>query len=100
MAVAVGDVLHALALDRPRRVPAEPRGREILALCVDAGLAGVGVLAVGGTKVHADASHHANRDYEQPAPTDPNYATATPKRDNPRGTVGRRALAGEAVIAP
>ena len=37
----------------------------MLALCADAGLAGVGVLAVDGTKVHANASHHANRDYEQ-----------------------------------
>lgn len=38
---------------------------EVLALCADAGLAGVGVLAVDGTKVHANASRHANRDYEQ-----------------------------------
>jgi transposase len=38
---------------------------EVLTLCADAGLAGVGVLAVDGTKVHANASHHANRDYEQ-----------------------------------
>src|ERR1700728_4116386 len=38
---------------------------EVLALCADAGLAGVGVLAVDGTKVHANASHHASRDYEQ-----------------------------------
>ena len=38
---------------------------EVLALCARAGLAGVGVVAVDGTKVHANASHHANRDYEQ-----------------------------------
>src|SRR5271168_2136123 len=38
---------------------------EVLALCADAGLSAVGVLAVDGTKVHANASHHANRDYEQ-----------------------------------
>ena len=38
---------------------------EVLTLCADAGLVGVGVLAVDGTKVHANASHHANRDYEQ-----------------------------------
>ena len=38
---------------------------EVLSLCADAGLAGVGVLAVDGTKMHANASHHANRDYEQ-----------------------------------
>jgi hypothetical protein len=33
--------------------------------CARAGLAGVEVVAVDGTKVHANASHHANRDYEQ-----------------------------------
>jgi transposase len=38
---------------------------DVLRLCADAGLAGVGLLAVDGTKMHADASHHANRDYEQ-----------------------------------
>jgi transposase len=38
---------------------------EVLALCAQAGLAGVEVVAVDGTKVHANASHHANRDYEQ-----------------------------------
>jgi transposase len=39
--------------------------RDVLRLCADAGLVGVGLVAVDGTKVHADASHHANRDYEQ-----------------------------------
>src|ERR687888_2253910 len=38
---------------------------EVLALCAEAGLVRVGVLAVDGTKVHANASHHATRDYEQ-----------------------------------
>lgn len=38
---------------------------EVLRLCAKAGLASVEVLAVDGTKVHANASHHANRDYEQ-----------------------------------
>ena len=38
---------------------------EVLALCAQAGLVDVGVLAVDGTKVHANASHHATRDYEQ-----------------------------------
>lgn len=38
---------------------------DVLRLCADAGLAGVGLVAVDGTKVHADASHHASRDYEQ-----------------------------------
>ncbi len=38
---------------------------QVLSLCADAGLARVGVLAIDGTKMHADASHHRNRDYEQ-----------------------------------
>src|SRR3954452_3671181 len=38
---------------------------EVLALCAEAGLVDVGVVAVDGTKVHANASQHATRDYEQ-----------------------------------
>jgi transposase len=38
---------------------------EVLVLCAQAGLAGVAVLAVDGTKVHANASERATRDYEQ-----------------------------------
>src|SRR3954464_13736230 len=38
---------------------------EVLALCAEAGLAGVGGIAIDGTKVHANASQHANRDYER-----------------------------------
>jgi transposase len=38
---------------------------EVLALCSEAGLVKVGVIAIDGTKVHANASQHANRDYEQ-----------------------------------
>jgi transposase len=38
---------------------------EVLALCAEAGLVKVGVVAIDGTKVHANASQHANRDYEQ-----------------------------------
>jgi hypothetical protein len=38
---------------------------EVLALCADAGLVGVAVLAVDGTKVHANASQHQNLDYDQ-----------------------------------
>ena len=33
---------------------------EVLGLCAEAGLVRVGVIAVDGTKVHANASHHAN----------------------------------------
>jgi transposase len=38
---------------------------DVLALCADAGLVGVAVLAVDGTKVHANASQHQNLDYDQ-----------------------------------
>src|SRR5215216_6809113 len=38
---------------------------DVLALCADAGLVGVAVLAVDGTKLHANASQHQNLDYEQ-----------------------------------
>src|SRR5712692_9862591 len=38
---------------------------EVLALCAQAGLVGVSVMAVDGTKVHANASQHSNREYEQ-----------------------------------
>src|SRR5215216_2917296 len=38
---------------------------EVLALCAEAGLVSVGLIAIDGTKVHANASQHATRDYEQ-----------------------------------
>jgi transposase len=38
---------------------------EVLALCGKGGLVSVGVIAVDGTKVHANASQHSSRDYEQ-----------------------------------
>jgi len=38
---------------------------EVLALCEQAGMVKVGVIAVDGTKVHASASTHANRDYQR-----------------------------------
>jgi transposase len=38
---------------------------EVLALCAEAGLVNVGLIAIDGTKVHANASQHANRDYER-----------------------------------
>jgi transposase len=37
---------------------------EVLALCAEAGLVRVGVVAIDGTKVHANASQHATRSYE------------------------------------
>ena len=38
---------------------------EVLGLCRAAGMVNVGVIAVDGTKVHANASNMANRDYRQ-----------------------------------
>lgn len=38
---------------------------DVLSLCKEAGLVSVGVIAIDGTKVHANASHHSNLDYEQ-----------------------------------
>src|SRR4051794_28867628 len=38
---------------------------EVLSLCAEAGLVEVGLIAIDGTKVHANASHHCNLDYEQ-----------------------------------
>src|SRR3954466_8304453 len=38
---------------------------EVLTLCARSGLAKVGVIAVDGTKVHANASRNENLDYEQ-----------------------------------
>jgi transposase len=38
---------------------------DVLALCAEAGLVQVGVIAIDGTKVHANASERATRDYEQ-----------------------------------
>ena len=38
---------------------------EVLALCADAGLVDVAVLAIDGTKLHADASRDSTRDYDQ-----------------------------------
>ena len=37
---------------------------EVLELCAEAGLVHLEVIAVDGTKVHANASQNANRDYE------------------------------------
>ncbi len=38
---------------------------EVLSLCAEQGLVTVGVIAVDGSKVPANASRDANRDYEQ-----------------------------------
>src|ERR671933_1975561 len=51
-------------IERHERALAELFG-EVLALCADAGLATVGVIAVDGTKVAANAAPQATRDYER-----------------------------------
>jgi transposase len=51
-------------VERHERALAELFG-EVLALCADAGLATVGVIAIDGTKVHANASRDRTMDYEQ-----------------------------------
>jgi transposase len=38
---------------------------QVLGLCAQAGLVGLEVVAIDGTKMHANASHHANVDYEK-----------------------------------
>lgn len=38
---------------------------EVLRLCDEGGLVSLGAIAVDGTKIHANASQHANRDFEQ-----------------------------------
>ena len=40
---------------------------DVLALCAESGLVRVGVVAIDGTKVHANASQHATRSYEENA---------------------------------
>src|SRR3954470_11188363 len=49
---------------RHERALAELFG-EVLGLCAESGLVRVGVIAVDGTKVHANAAPQATRDYEQ-----------------------------------
>jgi transposase len=57
---------------------------EVLWLCAEAGLVRVGVIAVDGTKVHANASHHATRDYEQIAREILEHADAVDSEEDER----------------
>ena len=50
---------------------------EVLALCADAGLASVGVIAIDGTKVHANANRDRAMNYEQIARAIVEEAVAT-----------------------
>jgi transposase len=63
---------------------------DVLALCADAGLVGVAVLAVDGTKLHATASQHQNLDYDR-----------SPRKSSPRRTrsTGQRTSASASAVA-
>jgi len=57
---------------------------QVLGLCAQAGLADVAVLAVDGTKVHANASERATRDYQQLAEEALKEAAAVDAADDER----------------
>src|SRR5829696_8556810 len=57
---------------------------EVLALCAEAGIVGVGVVAIDGTKLHANASQHATRDYEQIAKEILEHADAVDAEEDER----------------
>ena len=64
---------------------------DVLALCADAGLVGVAVLAVDGTKVHANASQHQNLDYDRIAREILAEADAVDRAEDERYGEGQRA---------
>jgi transposase len=55
-------------VERHERALADLFG-EVLTLCADAGLATVGIIAIDGTKVHANANRDRTLTYEQIAET-------------------------------
>jgi transposase len=63
-------------VERHERALADLFG-EVLVLCADAGLATVGVVAIDGTKVHANANRDRTMDYEQIARAIVDEAIAT-----------------------
>jgi transposase len=83
---------------------------EVLSLCKEPGLVKVGVIAIDGTKVHANASHHCNLDYEQsrarsssrpPRSTRPRTScSATPAAMSCRPSFGPRASCASACARP
>src|SRR3954453_16889766 len=68
---------------RHERALAELFG-EVLGLCAESGLVRVGVIAVDGTKVHANAAPQATRDYEQIAREILEEADAVDAEENER----------------
>ena len=60
---------------------------QVLALCAKAGLVRVGLVAVDGTKIAANATHHATRSYEQSrARFSKKRPSSTPLRPSCMGT--------------
>src|SRR3954451_8681734 len=74
---------------------------EVLALCADAGLATVGVIAIDGTKVHANASRDRAMDYEAIARADRRGGRCHRRRgDRCAGRSARRRAARDPHDAP
>src|SRR5215213_3301750 len=73
---------------------------EVLWLCAEAGLVRVGVIAVDGTKVGANASHHATRDYEQIAREILEHADAVDAEEDERFGDARGDELPEALSTP
>jgi hypothetical protein len=57
---------------------------QVLELCAEANLVEVGVIAIDGTKVHANASQHAARDYQQVAKETLEQAAETDRLEDER----------------
>ncbi len=57
---------------------------EVLSLCAEAGLVELGVVAIDGTKLHANASRDANTDYEQIASEILEQADAVDREEDER----------------
>src|SRR5215218_275333 len=84
----------ARLVERHERALAGPFG-SVLGLCAQAGLAKVGVVAIDGTKVQANASRDATRDYEQIAREMLAEAQAVPRSRPKRLKEAKRRLEEE-----
>src|ERR671910_1970083 len=73
---------------------------EVLWLCAEAGLVQIGVIAIDGTKIAANASHHATRDYEQIAREILEHADAVDAEEDERFGDARGDELPEALSTP
>jgi hypothetical protein len=94
-----------MAEDHPVWTVLESVGEmDLSGLCREAGLVKVGVIAVDGTKVHASASKHANRDYRQLAREILAEADRTDREEDERygrlGVAGSRGECQFSVVHP